>query len=557
MQNPIHFQRLSRRKLNNIPGLSSAEADSVWDIIQKRDDLKNWKSLHGLLNHEVLELLESTIIFNRDEYQTGNIRWRVKQKSGVKDYQLYSNTSIISRNGYSGVITTERDPGEMSLLDHWAGGIQINDRGGFSTIIIGQFLLGYGQGLAYGSPMGIAKSTTAVSNADRSYSRIRLNSSSLESIGLLGATARYNIGTQSSVQAHYAKTPRDGAFEEGELTISASGLHLTESAINKSNALIENVRGLAYEFTGGKITAGIQFSNLYYQQDGNNEQIQEGNFGSFWMGGSWFGHETAVDQFGRSAHYSFVRFLTEEIHWTIGHRWYAPGYISYFGNGFGEFSGTENETGFYLGAKWSQNGTQIQGYLDQFREILSSEDPARSGSEFLFYAKQRLQERMYLSGYFKNETKEVFDKSELNGLVRNFTSLRNKNQFRLQWDYRTAEKIDMKWLMDMIHVEIAGKNYTGVQWSVKAGIPIRKKMRSLLFISPYFVEQSDASTYYFIMPVTGTMQLLRQTGRGLIFGTQLRYQFSPQSRGTLFYMIKNELPAEYSHLLALQMDVAF
>ncbi|HKJ67347.1 MAG TPA: hypothetical protein VKA68_05285, partial [bacterium] len=66
-----------------------------------------------------------------------------------------------------------------------------------------------------------------------------------------------------------------------------------------------------------------------------------------------------------------------------------------------------------------------------------------------------------------------------------------------------------------------------------------------------------ASTYYFVMPAVGTMQILRQTGEGILLGFQASADFSPDARVSIFYLQRRLKHLKLSHILCGQLEMAY
>lgn len=552
---PFYFETLNSDQVWDIPELSPEERQQIIVLLPAIDREHPWEQLNSALPEGAVEVLRFAIKSERSRKLTGSGRWRLKFEPG-SDIQSYGRMVFNSGNRLNGALVVERDPGEVQLADHLTGGIELNNVHHFTQIVVGSYQMSYGTGLSFGRAMGISKSGNVTGNVNRSMTKLRVNSSSLETAGFTGIAARYQQNDHL-IQGFVARTPRDGEFDGTDVQLSAGGLHTTEGMIARQNQIAEDLAGLAYLHRTASGEVGVQTAWLQYRSwDGARITLGE-NFGSIWFINSWFIHETGIDPAGNRTHFTAIRHHWETMTAVIAHRWYSADYSVRFARGFGEWSGTQNESGIYAGIRWDLGKIRVETYLDRFHEIVAEEYPPREGTEWLLLSSWRPRSRMRLTGKVVVEQKEVNQSLLIHGIVFKRNTLRRKLQYRLSWRYRWDSDFECRVRLDGVRVHLDNREYNGIQSGYEIGYTWRDRLEISAHAVPYFVETSLASTYYYLMPALGTMQLARQTGQGILYVCSVTHRISKSRRWSFFYLHDRPLSDIISTKIALQIDVAF
>ncbi len=552
---PFTLQDITVQALNQIPALTSREKNQIYKVVSSQEKSLSWNYLEQNLNDEVIEILRFCTEISPGTNYSGRGRWRLKSSS-ARDFQMYGKMTLGFENHFFGSIVVERDPGERSLVDHLAGGIEINNRMGISQCVIGQFQLQFGEGLSFGRAMGIAKSGDVVGNIRQSGTSLRVNNSSLETVGFTGLAA-HEILKQHEFIAFFTRSPRDGQFEGNDVQLSSTGLHTTEGARSRQNRLVENLAGGAYQFNWKQSQIGMQGSSLSYHNWSGSRSTPPEKFGSVWIRTPYLLHETGIDNAGHRAHYTALDLQKSGVVLVLSHRWYSPYYNAPFARGFGEWSNTANETGLYAGMRWLIGSWRFESYIDQFRELIATDYPPREGTEWMIQSRWRPVRRMKIIGRIRVEQKEVHQNTEITGIALRNNTLQRKTQYRLSWKYRWASGFTVRIRFDNIRVYLLNKTSKGFQSGYRMEYIFLRRFRVSVDLVPYSVESSEASTYYLFMPAYGTMQLSRQTGQGMLCALQLRQRFTSTGSWTLFYLQDRTVSNKITSRLALQIDVAF
>lgn len=550
----INLRSITSAELENIPELTSDERRNVRKILSENSRV-DWNLFDENLNEDALEIMRYCTRLKHKTTYSGSGRWRLKSFV-AKDFQMYGKFTLGNENHFLGSVVIERDPGETSLADHMSGGVEIDNWMGMSQLIAGQFRLRFGEGLSFGRAMGIAKSSNVIGNIRQSGSGLRVNNSSLESVGFTGMAARTNF-KHHELQGFIARSPRDGQFEGSAVQLSTAGLHTTSGMRNRQNNIVENLYGGAYQYHWEQSRMGIQGASISYQNWDRTKSTPGNSFGSVWIQTPWIVHETGLDDSGHRAHFSAFELTISNVAVVLAHRWYHPKYDAPFSRGFGEWSTTSNETGFYFGLRWIVGSLRFESYIDQFRELEATDYPPRDGTEWMFQSQWRPRHRMKILGRIKLEQKEVHESAVKNGIAQRANSIRRKLQYRLSWGYRWKSGIAAKVKMDGARVSLPHQTQNGFQTGCRMRFLVLQRIQMTLDLVPYYVEGSESSTYYFFMPAIGTMQLSRQIGQGVLMALQLRQQISENSQWTLFYLQDRSISNKISAQMTLQIDVAF
>jgi len=554
-EHPIPYDNLNTSTLHLIPELTEEEVGQISALLEKYPEPSSWGDLRQSLSDEVQEILAYTVGIRPVSDLSGHVRWRMKTLN-PGEYQWYTRFRIRKGSRFTGTIVAERDPGEISLMDHVAGGIEYRSPERNWHLVIGQFQLGYGQGLSFGRPLGFSKSSDAIRNADKSYTALRSSSSSLEFSGLQGIAGKYTHGNHV-VQAFLSSTPRDGRWDGREIHLSTSGLHTTEYMRSIRNDLVESVRGMGYWYQIQETQIGFQAADHSYHRWGHRERLEPKIFGSFWVSTPWFTHETALDYHSNRAHYTTLRKQLYGYSVVFGHRYYEPKYQVPYANGLSEYAGTSNESGIYFGIRWDVGAFRWQWYFDQFRELQSGDNPIRSGTEWFMRSDWRLAPRMVLTGQIKQEKKEVTDTRVDRGVLYTGAALRRKLQYRLRWKYRWPSQIALDIRLDLTAVDLKSSQNTGIQWAYKMTFPIGIGSELQTYLMTYDITHSQASTYYVIMPVMGSMQILRQTTPGILLGARLSAEVTDRAQLAIFYLQRRMIDPKLTHTLYGQFEITF
>ena len=320
-----------------------------------------------------------------------------KKYEGTKP-KVYNRMTLKYSRNYQAGFLAEKDAGETSIDEFKSYYISLSDVGNLQELVVGDYLVEFGQGLALWSPYGFSKGSDAVYPVKKRDRKLRPYTSATETSFLRGAAGTVTIN-DFSITAFYSKNKMDANIDPvtGDiLSVPVDGLHRTELEIEKKNAAEETLWGGRIDYTAGEfLNAGFmhyrsKYSNSFFPSDVFDLSGDEFNFSSFSydmiisdinLFGEFVYNGTSVASIN-SAQFSIGR----DLSFISSIRSYPRNYVSLHGYAFGERSGApSNEFGIYNGIKWRTPVGLLNFYYDQFKfPFATFSNPLPSeGDEFL------------------------------------------------------------------------------------------------------------------------------------------------------------------------------
>lgn len=139
----------------------------------------------------------------------------------------------------------EKDAGENSYRDFLSYHFEAKNLGIIDRVVLGDYLVEFGQGLAVWSPYSLSKGSDATGPVSRSDRRIISYTSTDENRFFRGAAANVSISNFSlSTFYSYKKIDASVEIEKGRInSILYSGLHRTRSELNNQEMVSQRVMG--------------------------------------------------------------------------------------------------------------------------------------------------------------------------------------------------------------------------------------------------------------------------------------------------------------------------
>ncbi|NEU65345.1 ComEA family DNA-binding protein [Spirosoma agri] len=338
--------------------------------------------------------------------------------------QWYARYRYSRPRAFSVGFTLEKDSGEPidwqpSIRRYGADYIsfhaQVQNRGRWRTILLGDYQVQIGQGLVLSAGFVLGKSAETVQTVRRPTLGARPYTSLTEYGYFRGATATYAIRPTLDLTLIAARNRRDANMTIANQEIMAtslqtSGLHRTQSELDDQGSLLETNIGthLLYH-NRQQVQAGLtilqttfdhayQRRNLPYNQyefTGNRNLVVGLHGGYIWHNWNFFGEiarssgsVTNSGEIGAVA--GTLASLTKKVDMAVALRHYDRNFHSFYSNGFSEGSRTINESGAYLGLKYSlYRKLTLGGFIDYFRFpwLKYLVDKPSSGFDYLLQAR--------------------------------------------------------------------------------------------------------------------------------------------------------------------------
>ena len=258
LERQIDINRASARELLAIPWLNPFLA---YRIIVARDSTGRFVSVEQLcqasgMTSETFEAIRPFLrLGSRQQAWAGSVVSRAAIDSvGVGSLGPRVFNRVELRSGRTRVVAlTEKDRGEASAFDFLSGGAQVPI--GRARITLGDFVVGFGQGLVLSAPQWRSSFLDGSGGPNRA---IRLLSSAAEASFLRGgavevAAGSWNASLLGSHTGRDARLNADGTVSR----LVGSGVHDDSASLAGRDAVREATAGLSTSYSGNRSGPGL------------------------------------------------------------------------------------------------------------------------------------------------------------------------------------------------------------------------------------------------------------------------------------------------------------
>ncbi|MCC7298229.1 MAG: helix-hairpin-helix domain-containing protein [Bacteroidia bacterium] len=274
---------------------------------------------------------------------------------------------------YSFGFSAEKDPGEMYWKkgpDFYSFHANIQNIGHLKNMVLGDYLLSFGQGLVVGSGIGMGKSAM-VMNIKRNAPNLKPYRGMNEFLFFRGAASTFQFG-KFEFTAALAMNKIDtrlagdtGALVDQFSSMDLDGYHrTTDEIINKGNNT-RNMIGTWAQYKGKRGNWGGGYSNFFYSKPitasgepyrmynpvGSSlsfvQAFQSHTFGRYHVFSEW---AQCLSNNSSAINTGVLTSLGKNTELSFNYRYYQPGFSSPFSTAFGNNS--QNENGCYIGMKF-------------------------------------------------------------------------------------------------------------------------------------------------------------------------------------------------------------
>ncbi|GAB3944763.1 helix-hairpin-helix domain-containing protein [Spirosoma harenae] len=383
-----------------------------------------------------------------------------------------------SRN-FSMGFTLEKDPGERldwqpsanrNGADYVSFHAQFQNRGRWKNILLGDYQIQAGQGLVLSGGFVLGKSSETVQSIRRPTLGARPYNSLTEYGYFRGITATYALHRNLTATLLIARNRRDANLTSDSLgtgfiatSLQTSGFHRTQSEIDDQGSLLETNLGahILYQnhhqvqvgFTLLRTTFDtfLQKRNLPYNQyefTGKNNLVAGVHAGYIWHNWNFFteiAHSggSATNSGGIGAVGGALASLTKKIDLSVVFRHYNRNFHSFYGNAFAEGSRTINESGIYMGMKYTlYRKLTVGGFVDYFRFpwLKYLVDKPSNGFDYLLQTRYMPNRQTTFYAIYHEEHKQknltINKEKEVVGTMR--------RSFALNADYKLARGLSLR-----------------------------------------------------------------------------------------------------------------
>ena len=283
-EHPTDLNSATRRQLMSLPFLSERAVDAIMDYRARNGPLRSMGELRLIRDLSSLEgrwlRLCCTVgdampaITRRDTSWWGRGRHELLARADVPLYQRAGWSwprGIAQRWRYTwqqgrhldAGLRAEKDAGEPLFnrdnpaFDSYGGHIMLRDVGPLQTAIVGDYRVGFGQGLVINNGMQLGKLTTGLW---RSGDYLRPHRSAEETHFLRGAAATVTPARSIALTAFYSRRQLDATVAANGTvsSINATGLHRTDGELVRKRTLKSQTAGLHAAATWQPRVAGQQ-----------------------------------------------------------------------------------------------------------------------------------------------------------------------------------------------------------------------------------------------------------------------------------------------------------
>lgn len=551
MNNPVDLNNADRLEFMKIPFLAPDDIEIIISERKKRNGFNNTDELISVKNlHPDLILIIKPFLTVND-YSTQKkksdffkLQYRTRLLTDLQIRKGFTNNafegnSLKSYNrikGQSGKfqfgLLTEKDAGEKSYLDHYAGFLKYNHGGILKELIIGDFSFEFGQGLVLWSPYSFSKGTDAVNTSIKRERNFSPYLSSEENKFFRGSafSLEYNSFT---LAGFYSSKNIDGRINDNNeiLSLTSTGYHRTETELLNKKILTETSFGGSVHYREEYFSLGLllfkeSFNNPFIYVNDNDLSGSQFSFSSlnfnFLLSRIQFVGEISYNNHAFAFINTLFFSLSKKIRLSTSYRNYSPKYYNFYSNGFGEFGNTQNESGFYMGLKLKMNIGTLNFYYDIYKS------PAQSyysyfpikGNDLMFNFESDISTNTQLRIKFKNEEKEILTKSGKNEAIGEEVKI----NFRIGLKYKLSNILFGKSRIEVIKYKADKITEDGILAFQELGYKLGRQFSFSVRVILFQTESYNSRIYEFENDLIGTMTNLPMFGEGFRFYLLVNYK---------------------------------
>ena len=575
-RNPLNLNTVTKEQLQELFFVSPVQINSILNHRQTNGlyiDVLELQSLPGFDLQTIRWLLNFVIVSSAGELSSTSVKklllnakhdlilrmgrvleeqagYSTSNENEIKKY-AGSSSKFFGRYRYNysnllyASVNFEKDAGESLFsgignkgFDFYSGNISYHGKGVIKKLLIGDYLLQFGQGLTMwaGSGLGKGLSLNTLSKQDiglRPYSSVN------EALFLRGVSAKL-VFDKISFTPFYSGRKIDANFSDSNLEISSvsiSGLHRTESEISNKNSASQQVYGANIEFNDKNIKTGLTtFRTRFSHPFGSGKSVYQkynfagANLSNIGLHYSYTFKNTFL--FGELAHslnsgYAMLNGLISSIAPKVSiallYRNYAIDYHSFFNQAISENTNAMNERGLYAGVFFKFNSKwDIYTYSEFFRFpwLKFRVDAPSSGYELFTQINYSPNKGFKLSARFKQQIKEENSEVLNAGL-----DPVDKQNVRFEMMYKLSDSFTLRNRAELVRYHKGSSNVELGYLSFQDIIydPMSSKfsgnLRFALFETPGF----NARIYSYENDVLYSYSVPAYQGKGLRFYINGRY----------------------------------
>lgn len=447
------------------PPLSESDFESLVEQSEEVDesallDLLQTETGRGEVPHQPLRVQTRSRLSQKLQRSRGFAEGRYLGSS-IKSYQ---RLKFQQGEHIGGGIIVEKDPGESKLNDFTAGYFRVSGLGLLSAVVLGDFIVEAGQGIALWRGYDFHKGANVPVN--KRARGIIPYASSDENAFLRGLAAEVRL-MDFSLSGFYSRKLMSGAVDErGDVTsIYTSGYFRTEAERQKRNTFSETLIGGRIHYRpASALSLGITALRSRYSRSLSlsgerfvgyvvNVAAADYRFSlqTLQLFGEWGSSNGVVGGI------SGLQILPARgFNVVAAYRSYPFRFFNLHNLGFGERDGTSNEEGWYMGISFRPfRRARLSAYFDVFRFPTPSSlkvFPGEGHEAFVQVEISPVSRFSVLSRYRRKIVSEQQTKVDDDGRLLRLEDRKTTESIRLTLDYvldgdaRMRSRVEYLWL---------------------------------------------------------------------------------------------------------------
>ncbi len=457
-QHPININVISREDLEKLVFLSDFQIRNILEFVFVHKPILSKYQLQGIKGMhmaDIQSLLMFVIVGVEDEYKdkrqffNGQVLARdlflVESAKGYirsdttpapymgNKHHIYSRIQAdYGKRFYAGMVL-DKDPGErmynndMMPADFTSGYFMYKGTKWLKQVIVGDYHVNFGQGLAMWSGTSMGK-TTEPTNVRKRNSGLKKYSSANEErffrgVGISIDVNNWELDTFVSSRYKDGRPEFDSIHQKLVITsLPESGLHRTLSEIETKDRVKQKVVGanVNYRWKNWTLSGGGYSESLNADSLENNQMYEALNNHGIFNNYYWFGYNYGSKRiycFGETAmsDYSGVSFVNGFLFKPVGnvslsmlYRNYSRYFHSEWSGAFAESNNSSGESGLYMGANiFPFRNFEINAYADVFKYkwLKYNIDKPSSGFDFSVDCKYKFSSDIELNLRYREKEK--------------------------------------------------------------------------------------------------------------------------------------------------------
>ena len=556
---PLALNKASREELQALCILTEVQIDQLFQYIAQHGVLVSIYELQAIPKFDATTLqllcpfvrIAATPIDNvqrsgnRDGYACTRYERTLEPKRGYQHNAKKNNIpytgspdkfltqiSIKDPNGWTLGLSAQKGAGEALVWDpskqyyglmlrrlHWSWtGSEL-----LKTLLIGDYAVGYGQGIILNSGFTMGKSSEAIKVIRTTNRGIRPHTA-ITTAAFRGLAATWKWW-RLELTTYYSHLDLDGTIKNNRCvsSVSRGGYYRTQGEIGRKGNVNERVTGgtLAYKNPTQHTELGINLLHSHYSVPVDPERQkrnpycfrgqQHGSVSLFyrylWKNLHFFGEGALAKHGAKAAICGVVASWSRYIDTTLLWRHYNPNFYSLYGKSFRENT-NGNEQGVYIAARINPcRHLYLTTCYDHFRVSSGLDDlnPGHSGLARIAY---QFTKTSLLTLQGKTTTKVH---NRISG--GNADTVYTQQHYKMSWQYAPNQAIQLK--SELLgnryqQLDTTTRGYAGVQDIIYSIRHYRLKVRTALFHAPhshnklYIYTPNVAHTGFNFRPYQGT-----------------------------------------------------